>query len=445
MTKKISLKIFKLIFFFFLTGASLFARELSLKDFIHLAIKNNLDLKASQEEVKAAKLEYEAAKGARFPRLKLEEYFYRSDIPSQVFMFKLNQEDFKASDFEIKKLNNPSARNNFETRLTIELPIWLGGKIGAEIKAAEFHLKAIEDLYQRKEEEIILEVYKAYLFALLSKESIKVAESSIAEAKEALKIAKARYEAGTALLSDVKRAEVYLATAEESLVRAKNYYSVAKKRLEVITNTSLGDFEVAELRDLPEVNLEKIKKVALENRRDLKALEKEIQAKKNSYRAVLSENLPQISAFASYGLNDKDKPFGSEGNGYLLGLGLTWKFDLGLTTLRKAESELKRAASLEEKYRYLKDLINLQIEKAYADYLNAKYKLKSTEARISASEEVVKIMKARYQNGLVRMLDLLDAQTQLDQARFGRIEALKEIYEAYAELLFASGLIKEEL
>ncbi|PMP62998.1 MAG: TolC family protein, partial [Caldimicrobium thiodismutans] len=56
-----------------------------------------------------------------------------------------------------------------------------------------------------------------------------------------------------------------------------------------------------------------------------------------------------------------------------------------------------------------------------------------------------KIMKARYQNGLVRMLDLLDAQTQLDQARFGRIEALKEVYEAYAELLFASGLIKEEL
>ncbi len=54
-------------------------------------------------------------------------------------------------------------------------------------------------------------------------------------------------------------------------------------------------------------------------------------------------------------------------------------------------------------------------------------------------------MKIRYQNGLVKMLDLLDAQTQLDQARFEKIEALKELYEAYAELLFASGLIKEGL
>lgn len=209
----------------------------------------------------------------------------------------------------------------------------MGGKIRAEIKAAEAHFGAVENLYERKEEEVLLEVFKAYLFALLSKESIKVSESSISEAKEALRLAKARYEAGTALLSDVKRAEVYLSKAEESLVRAKNYYQVAKKRLEVLTNTSLGEFEVADLKDVPKVDFERIKSLAFDNRKDLKALEKEIEAKKYSYRSVLSENLPQVSAFASYTLNDRDNPFGADGRGYLLGLGLTWKFDLGFTTL----------------------------------------------------------------------------------------------------------------
>ncbi len=416
-----------------------------LKDFFELALKNNLELTAYKKEVLATKLERDAARGALYPRLKLEEYFYRSDIPAQVFTFKLNQEEFTAKDFEIKRLNDPSARNNFETRLTIELPIWLGGKIQADIKASEAHLEAINNLYERKEEEVLLEIVKAYLFALLSKESIKVSESSISEAKEALRLAKARYEAGTALLSDVKRAEVYLSKAEESLVRAKNYYQVAKKRLEVLTNTSLGDFEVAELKDIPKVDFEKIKSHAFDYRKDLKALEKEIEAKKYSYRSVLSENLPQVSAFASYTLNDRDNPFGADGRGYLLGLGLTWKFDLGLTTLKKAEAELKRASSLKDKYQYLKENITLQLEKAYADYLNALQKLKSAEARIVSSEEVLRIMKIRYQNGLVKILDLLDAQTELDKARFERIEALKEVYESYAELLFASGLIKEAL
>ncbi len=193
-------------FLTFLQPPLLFGKEMSLKDFFELALKNNLELTAYKKEVLATKLERDAARGALYPRLKLEEYFYRSDIPAQVFTFKLNQEEFTVKDFEIKKLNDPSARSNFETRLTIELPIWMGGKIRAEIKAAEAHFGAVENLYERKEEEVLLEVFKAYLFALLSKESIKVSESSISEAKEALRLAKARYEAGTALLSDVKRA-----------------------------------------------------------------------------------------------------------------------------------------------------------------------------------------------------------------------------------------------
>ncbi len=199
------------------------------------------------------------------------------------------------------------------------------------------------------------------------------------------------------------------------------------------------------MKDVPKVDFERIKSLAFDNRKDLKALEKEIEAKKYSYRSVLSENLPQVSAFASYTLNDRDNPFGADGRGYLLGLGLTWKFDLGFTTLKKAEAELKRVSSLKDKYLFLRDNITFQLEKAHAEYLNALQKLKSAEARISASEEVLRIMKIRYQNGLVKILDLLDAQTELDKARFERIEALKDVYESYAELLFASGLIKEAL
>jgi len=431
--------------FIFLQSSNLLAKELSLKDFFELALKNNLELKAYKEEVRAAELKKEAAKGAYFPTLKLEEFFYRSDIPAQVFTFKLNQEKFTERDFEIKRLNDPSARSNFETRVSIELPIWLGGRIQAEVKGAEAHLKAISNLYERKEEEILYQVYQAYLFGLLSKESIKVSESSVREAQENLKIARARYEAGTALLSDVKRAEVYLSKAEESLVKAKNLYALAKKRLEVLVNTQLGEFEIKDLEGLPSPDVNQVKEVAFSKRKDLSALKEEIEAKKASYRAILSENLPQITAFGSYFLNDKNQPFGSEGSGYLFGLGLSWKFDTGLSVLKRAQAELKQVKALEERYNSLKEMIGFEIERAYTNYLNALEKLKSAEARISASEEVLRTMRLRYLNGLVRMLDLLDAQTQLDLARYEKIEALKEVHEAYAELLLAGGILKEAL
>ncbi len=432
-----------LIFLFFPHGSQ--AREISLKELLNLSLKNNAELKALQRELKALELEKEAAKGAYYPRLKLEETFLKSNLPVNVFSFKLNQQDFNLRDFEIKRLNDPGSRTNFETRFTIELPIWLGGKIQAQVKQITHLHKAMESNYLRKEEEILSKIYQAYLWAALSKESIKVAQSSIREAEEHLRVAKLRYEAGTALLSDVHRAEVYLAKAQESLEKAKNYYQIAKRNIELLVGISLGDFEVEDLRDIPPLSLEEIRNSALLKRADLKALEEEIKAQRERYKVTLSENLPQVSAFASYSLNDKDYPFGSSGSGYLFGLNLSWSFDTGLTVIKKAQADLQRVAALEERYRYLREAIFFELDRAYGEYKNASASLKSAEERVKASEEVLRIMKLRYQNGLVRMLDLLDAQTQLDLARYERIEALKDLHLARLQLLLAGGQVKESL
>lgn len=423
----------------------LWGKDISLKTFLELALKNNLELKAFQREINSFELEREAVKGSYFPRLKLEEFFYKSDIPAQVFTFKLNQELFTSKDFEIKRLNNPHSRANFETRLTLELPVWLGGKIQAQEKMVSSQLTSLQHFYIRKEELVLSQVYQAYLWAILSKESIKVAESSIKEAQEYLRMAKVRFEAGTALSSDIYRAEVYLAHAKESLEKAKNYYTLAKKNLGLLVNTNLEDFEVEDLALPPQIEISQIKKEALFKRKDLQALEEEIKARKASSRVILSENLPQVSAFASYSLNDRDIPFGSSGSGYMVGIGLSWAFDTGLTTYKRAQAELQRAASLEEKYRYLKETIFYEIDKAYGDYQIALAKLKSADERIKYSEEMVRILSLRYQNGLARMLDLLDAQTQLDLARFERIQALKDLHQAYLEILLAGGKLKDSL
>lgn len=439
------LKFFKIFFWLFFFPLLSYAKELSLKEAISYALKNNLELKAFQNELKAYQLEREAVKGIYFPRIKLEEIFFQSDLPVQSFMFKLNQERFSLKDFEIQRLNHPGSYINFETILSIELPIWLGGKVQALNRQVEHRLRSAFYLYHRKEEEIIWEVYQSYLWAVLAKESIKVSESSIKEAQEHYRLAKARYEVGTALLSDVYRAEVYLAKAEESLKVAQNYYSTAKKRLQLIMNVKLDDFEVSEIQEVPQIDVNEIKKKALLKRQDLRALEEEIKALREGYRIQLSENLPQIYAFGSYHLNDKNKPFGSDGTGYLLGIKISLAFDTGLTVVKKAQAELKRALALEERYRYLKETIFYEIDKAYAEYQNALEKLKSAEERIKASQEMVRIISLRYQNGLSPMIDLLDAQTQLDLARLEKIEALKACQEAYIQILLTGGVLKENL
>ncbi|MDM7202974.1 MAG: TolC family protein, partial [Thermodesulfobacteriaceae bacterium] len=117
----------------------------------------------------------------------------------------------------------------------------------------------------------------------------------------------------------------------------------------------------------------------------------------------------------------------------------------GLTTYKKAQAEIKRVTALEEKYKYLKDIIYFEIDKAYTDYQIALAKLRSAKDRIKYAEEMVRILALRYEHGIAKMVDLLDAQTQLDLARFEHIQALKDLHQAYLEILLGGGRLKDSL
>lgn len=419
------------------------AGDLGLQEAIHLALENNLEIKALKNEVKASELELKAAKGSYFPKIKAEEIFTRTDIPVYAFMTKLNQERIKLEDFNPTKLNNPSPLSNFETKLSIEIPLWLGGKLQAMEKVASHNLSAMKEDYERKKDEIILKVYNAYMDAVLAKNAIRVSEQAVMDAKEHVKLAESMQKVGTALLSDVLRAKVYLSKAEESLTSSKNNYGVSKKAIELITNTKLGDFDVSDIESCPAVDVEEIKRTALEKRQDIKALQEKIKAMESMYRATISDNLPQIYAFGSYSLYSKSAPFGADGSGYMVGAGISWSFDTGLSTLKKAQSYLEIKRSLEEKLKLLKASVLFEIDKAYANYQNALYSLKSAEDRIKESQEVLRVMELRYKAGLVRMVDLLDAQTELDKARLEKVQALNNCQKAYSDLLYSGGLIRE--
>lgn len=420
------------------------AGELSLKEAIETALKNSHMIKSASREVKAQELELKAAQGALFPRLKLEETYTRTDIPVYAFMTRLNQERISMQDFDPAKLNNPSAINNFETKLTLEVPIWLGGKLQSMRSMASYEYKAVSMSAKRSEEEVIKEVYKAYADAVLAKESIKVSEQAVKDAQEHVRLAESMYRTGMALLSDVLRAKVYLSKVEENLQKAERGYKLAKKALETVMGKSLGDFEVQELNMCPsvgQINLEE----AIRERKDIRAMEERIKGLKESYKFVLSDNLPHIYAFAQYSLNSKNYPFGADGGGYMFGVGLTWSFDTGLSTLRRAQANLERKASLEERLKFMKDMALLEARKAFTEYENSQDMLRSAQDRVKTSKEVLRVMETRYRNGLARMVDILDAQTELDKARLERLQAINACHKAYAELLYALGRLEEVL
>ncbi|WP_448584266.1 TolC family protein [Thermocrinis sp.] len=432
-----------MLLIFLLTFSLIWGRELKVEDALKLALENNRELKALHREIEAGRLGVKSAKGAYFPRLKLEETFTRTDVPVYVFMNKLNQERITLQDFDPGRLNNPKGINNFETKIGLEVPIWVGGKLQTVERIATLNLSVLQSEYARKKEEIALKVYQAYLDAVLTKSAIKVSEQSLKEALEHQRLAQQMYEAGLALLSDVFRAKVYVEQAKEKLEASKKDYKIAKKALELVLGTSLGDFEVEEIKECPVVETKELFEIALQKREDLKAMRIREKIFEEYYKLEISNNLPNVYAGAFYFLNSKDHPLGADGKGYMLTIGFSWTFDTGLSTLNQAKAHLERKRAMEERVNGLKDLIAFEVEKSKADYEKALSALNSARERVKASNEVLRVMELRYKNGLARMVDLLDAQSQLDMARFEEIRAITDCWKAIYQLDYSVGTILE--
>ncbi|RLJ70568.1 outer membrane protein TolC [Hydrogenivirga caldilitoris] len=422
-----------------------FAQELTLYRVLEDTLKNNLEIKALKHELSAYEREYLSAKGALFPSIKLEEVFTRTDVASYVLFTKLNQERVTPADFTPSTLNNPRPVNNFETKLSLEVPLWLGGKVRAIKNASLYRKKAEEKSYLRKEEEVLFKAYETYLQASLAKSALDVSEKNLEDAKEHLKLAERLHEVGMALLSDVLRAELSLKKSEEKLKEAQNNYKLALKAIELIANTTYTDYQVPALNACPSIDLKELKEQALNKREDLRSMEDYVRVYREQYRASLSDNLPQLIAFASYSLYDRDTPFGSDGSGYMLGVSLSWSFNTGLSPLQRAMSFKDRERALLERRELLKKAIVFAVEKAFSEYETALSSLESARKRLETAQEVVRVLIVRYENGLARVVDLLDAQTQLENARFDYIQALYSCNLSYGKALLEAGMIKEVL
>ncbi|WP_461829658.1 TolC family protein [Aquifex sp.] len=433
-----------LILLFVLIGIAA-AEEKGLEFFIKKALENNLELRAERNKVKSYECEYKSVRGMLFPTFKLSETYTKTDVPGYVLFGKLNQERITQFDFAPNKLNNPDSLDNYETKFSLEIPVWMGGKLRAFKNMSKYMWQAQKLNYLRKEEEVILKVYEAYANAVLAKESIKVAKQAVRDAEEHLRLAKKAYEVGTALFADVLRAKVYHAKALENLEKAKNNYEVAKKALELLINEELGEFDVKDFEGCESVEREKVINVALANREDYRATKYFIKSMEEGVRSAYADVLPQVFAFANYFMYDQNNPFGNQGESYMVGVGLSWAFNLGFSPIYKAKSFKEKRLSVTHQRELLKKAIFFEIDKAFKEYENALYSLRSAESRVKQAKEVVRVLQKRYENGMARMVDLLDAQTQLDMARLDYVKALRDCNVARAKVLFSGGILKEEV
>lgn len=416
-------------------------RAVSLEEAIKTALSDNSRIKSSEWALKAAREQAGIADSYKLPQISFEERFMRTDNPTYAFMAKLNQSRFTASDFEINALNNPEAVNDFQSSIKLEQLIFSRRVMLASKMSRQEFSAATRDT-DRIRETVIREVSAAYLNVLTARQFIDVADKGLEEAKEHRRLAQVRYDSGMGLYSDLLRTDAALKEAERMRVQADKNYQVAKKAL----GLTMGKTDSVDAMPInfspPLAPLDSYYQNAL-GRNDLKAAEEREKNARNGVSLAKSGYLPEIGIGGQYQWNSEDSPVSSGGQSYMAQAFLRWSIFDGAKREHEVKQARARAEEAREGVEGFKKQIEFSVFQSYKDVEEARTALDLAIAEAASAEEGRRLVIVRFQNNLAPVVDLLDAQTMVLNARSRAVQAQNDLLDKNFKLSYESGEIND--
>lgn len=420
--------------------------KVSLRKAVELALVNNHLVKSAAYEHKAAEKAITSSRSYYYPHVYLQETVTAANTPTNVFMMKLDQGRFSQNDFEIPRLNNPQSTTDFRTAAVVEMP-FLDFTIGTnvEISKHEEGVKRFE--FERQKEDVAFQVFAAYVEVQKANAFIAVADKQVADAREHMRLATVRNQEGVGLRSDVLRARTFLSEMEQQQISAGNNLRLAMLRLALVTGNpgrSLDAFDEIHSSEMV-LGHDELVKLAVENRQDLKAMERNVEKADSGVKLARNAFLPTVHGSASYQMNDKDMPFGRDNDSWMVGATLRWDAFDGFR--RSSERERARAlkSSAEEYLDRYREEVTYQVTESYLRRDEAGKRLEISRHSVLESEEGLRLVEKRYENSISTLVELLDAQTAVNRARANLIETETGFALATARLYHAAGILLKEV
>ncbi len=435
-----------------------YAQSVSFDKILETTIKNSKDLQEQKLNIDSSKLDIENVDSLSYGKLSLSEEMSRTNNAGYVFSYKLASReasfnDFGASQFqgtnslgvEPDNLNYPEARNNFNTKLTYDIPLFTGFKLSNQKDILKLQEKANNIKYNLDVKELEFEVLKAYNSAVVAKDFIKALE----KAKEAIvfmrNAAMAFHKEGLVTKIDVNEAKVYEANINSQLLESKNNFQLALAYLSFLSS----DETITDVQELKNLyfkfpNEKELYTQALENRDEVKMQDIQVNASKKNIDIAKASYYPTVFSRLEYGYNDNTLTVDTDKDYYMamVGISITLFDNTRSIEKQKSQIEYQKASLNQEK---LKDAIKLELKKAM---LNLETKEKVLEEKIEAktlANDILEQAELQYKNRLISMTTLLQQEANFRKNEALLIQAKYEKSLALASLNLVLGKnIKEE-
>ncbi|AXX90038.1 transporter [Arcobacter suis] len=433
-----------------------YAQSISFEEVLSLTLQNNKDLQQQKLNIESSNLNTKTIDSINYGKLSLTEEVSRTNHAGYVFNSKLSSREATFRDFgfsqqnegidvEPTDLNYPEDRNNFNTKITYDIPLFTGFKLSNQKDILKLQEKANEIKLNLDKKELSFEVLKAYNSAVVAKDFIQALEKAKIAINQITKSANSFHEEGLITKIDVNEAKVYELNINSQLIEAKNNFQLALAYLRFLSS----DDSISDVQNLENMNLEipnenLLYTQALENRDEIKMQDIQLHASKKNIDIANSAYYPSVYSHLEYGFNDDNLTLDDEKDYYmaLVGINLTLFDNTRDIEKQKSKIEYAKASLNSEK---LKDAIKLELQKTI---LNLETKEKILIEKIETKNlaaDVLEQSKLLYQNHLISMTILLQQEANFRKNEALLIQARYEKSLAFAKINLALGKnIKEE-
>lgn len=354
---------------------------------------------------------------------------------------------------ELDDLLHPDTHNMFLGAVSLQQPVFMGGKIVNANRMAKLAEELSRSQYDQEYQELLITVDQAYWQVVSISNKKKLAENFADLLEKMEHDVNISVKEGVATESDALAIKVKANEANMMKTKATNGLVLAKMLLckevgiDLGTDITLAD-ESLDAVPVPQMSPEKDLESIYQDRPETRGLNLAAAIYDKKMKIARADMMPKIALTANYMLtnpnlyNGFEKKFGGMFN---VGVAINIPIFHGFEALQKTRKAKAEATLYVSKLDEAKELINLQVTQLRKQLDEALEKVEMAENNLKSAEENLRKASVGFEAGVVTTNTALAAHTAWLQAHSEFIDAGIELQITNANLQKAEGNYKSDI
>jgi len=422
-------------------------RHLSLQECRQMALEYNEKMKTADNAVNKSRLDRQIAFAQYLPKVD----------GSFTMVHMTNQNLLEVADVLGVSLQT---RGTFLAGVNITQPLYVGGQITAANRLARIGQTVSEEQQRKTRMQVIADVDNAYYTLISVRSKVQMLEAYAKQMQGLYDQVQLGVNVQMATENDLLRISTKQNEISYQLQKARNgeqlcglalAYAIGANMEQIIIPTDTAFNSALGLQNSVDLSED------FSARPDLHLLQQQVKASEVEVKKARSNYLPTLALVGSYSYHDNIKlkghlnlPSGtnldynhtiSGGSPYAM-LALKMPIFHWGAELKKVK---KAKYSLEDSQLQLQQMergMRVEVRKAVQNVTDAQRMVETATIGRQQADENLRVMRQKYDNQLCTMTDLLDAQSQWQQARSNLIEAQTQLKIYETEYLRVTGRLE---